>query len=143
MINYQLSVKKYPVYKDSAIAWLGDVPEHWELSRIKSLTKTKSGTTPKSGTDEYYENGTHFWIRTTDLNNDRLFSSEFKVTDLAIENNGLTFIQPKSILIAMYGGMGTIGKNSILEVEATINQSVCAIFTNTKKFDYKCIILFY
>ena len=135
MNNYQLAIKNYQLYKDSGVAWLGDVPEHWELSRIKSLTKTKSGTTPKSGTDEYYENGTHFWIRTTDLNNDRLFSSEFKVTDLAIENNGLTFIQPKSILIAMYGGMGTIGKNSILEVEATINQSVCAIFPNTKKFN--------
>lgn len=135
MENYQLSIKNYPFYKNSETAWLGDVPEHWSLSRIKSLTKTKSGTTPKSGTDEYYENGTHFWIRTTDLNNDRLFSSEFKVTDLAIENNGLTFIQPKSILLAMYGGMGTIGKNSILEVEATINQSVCAIFPNTKKFD--------
>lgn len=121
--------------KDSGIEWIGEVPEHWTVSRIKNITKTKSGNTPKSGTDEYYENGTHFWIRTTDLNNNRLFSSEFKVTDLAIENNGLAFIPPKSILLAMYGGMGTIGKNSILEVLATINQSVCAIFPNNKKFD--------
>ncbi len=130
-----MKIERYPVYKDSGIEWLGEVPSHWALSRIKSLTKTKSGTTPKSGTNEYYEKGTHFWIRTTDLNNDRLFSSEFKLTDLAIKDSGLTFIQPKSVLLAMYGGMGTIGKNSLLEVEATINQSVCAIFRNNKNFN--------
>jgi type I restriction enzyme S subunit len=37
MNNYQLSVKKYPVYKDSGIEWLGDVPEHWEVRRLKDI----------------------------------------------------------------------------------------------------------
>lgn len=37
MDNHQLSVKSYPLYKDSAIAWLGDVPEHWEVKRIQDL----------------------------------------------------------------------------------------------------------
>ncbi len=26
----------YPAYKDSGVEWLGEVPEHWELSRVKS-----------------------------------------------------------------------------------------------------------
>ena len=25
----------YPVYKHSGVEWLGEVPEHWELSRVK------------------------------------------------------------------------------------------------------------
>ena len=25
----------YPAYKDSGVEWLGEVPEHWELSRVK------------------------------------------------------------------------------------------------------------
>ena len=37
MSNYQLSVKSYPVYKDSGVEWLGDVPEHWEIKRIKEV----------------------------------------------------------------------------------------------------------
>ncbi|WP_271252202.1 hypothetical protein [Pseudanabaena sp. Chao 1811] len=37
MNNYQLSVKKYPVYKDSGIEWLGDVPEHWEVRKAKTI----------------------------------------------------------------------------------------------------------
>ena len=26
----------YPAYKDSGVEWLGDVPEHWEMRRLKS-----------------------------------------------------------------------------------------------------------
>lgn len=26
----------YPAYKDSGVEWLGEVPEHWELSRVKT-----------------------------------------------------------------------------------------------------------
>ena len=26
----------YPAYKDSGVEWLGDVPEHWEIRRLKS-----------------------------------------------------------------------------------------------------------
>jgi len=134
MKNHQLAIERYQVYKDSGVEWLGQVPNHWSLSRIKSLTKTKSGTTPQSGLSQYYDNGIYFWVRTTDLNNNKLYSSEFKITDLAREHYNLISIPIGSVLVAMYGGMGTIGKNAILQEEVTINQSVCAIFPNNKKF---------
>jgi len=36
--------KPYPKYKDSGVEWLGDVPEHWEVCRLKSrLVKNDSG----------------------------------------------------------------------------------------------------
>ena len=31
------ALKPYPAYKDSRIAWLGEVPEHWEVKRGKAL----------------------------------------------------------------------------------------------------------
>src|SRR5258708_6161063 len=27
--------KKYPVYKDSDVEWLGEIPEHWEIRRLQ------------------------------------------------------------------------------------------------------------
>ena len=30
-------LKPYPVMKDSGVPWLGQVPEHWEVQRLKSL----------------------------------------------------------------------------------------------------------
>ncbi|MEP0755022.1 restriction endonuclease subunit S [Trichocoleus sp. Lan] len=129
-----MKIERHKAYKTTEIEWLNEVPEHWSLFRIKNLTKTKSGTTPQSGLSQYYDNGTHFWVRTTDLNNNKLYSSEFKVTYLAREHYNLISIPIRSILLAMYGGMGTIGKNAILQEEVTINQSVCAIFPNDKRF---------
>ena len=33
-----MSFPKYPNYKDSGVEWLGEVPEHWGLDRIKRST---------------------------------------------------------------------------------------------------------
>lgn len=34
---------RYDKYKDSGIAWIGEIPEHWEVIKIKYLAKIKSG----------------------------------------------------------------------------------------------------
>lgn len=50
MNNYQLTINNYPFYKDSGVEWLGDVPEHWEVSfLVKSLSLLVDyrGRTPK------------------------------------------------------------------------------------------------
>lgn len=33
----------YPAYKDSGIAWLGDIPAHWETAKIRYLLRSKNG----------------------------------------------------------------------------------------------------
>lgn len=39
-----MSFPKYPAYKDSGVEWLGEVPEHWEVDRIKaSIVSSKNG----------------------------------------------------------------------------------------------------
>lgn len=35
--------KPYPVYKDSGIEWLGEIPVHWGISRISDLTTLING----------------------------------------------------------------------------------------------------
>lgn len=36
-----MKYKKYPSYKDSGIAWLGEIPEHWNISSLKSLLQER------------------------------------------------------------------------------------------------------
>ena len=33
----------YPAYKDSGVEWLGEVPEHWEVPRLRSLATIGTG----------------------------------------------------------------------------------------------------
>lgn len=122
-----MRIKSYVKYKDSDIPWFQIIPDHWSIERVKDISETKSGTTPLSSNRFYYEDGVHNWIRTTDLNDGELFEVEYKITDLALDECRLKFLPIDTVLVAMYGGFGTIGKNSILKKVSTINQSVCAI----------------
>lgn len=40
-----MSHKAYPEYKDSGVAWLGEVPEHWEVKRLKHIAQVRQGVT--------------------------------------------------------------------------------------------------
>lgn len=35
--------KPYPAYKDSGVKWLGEVPEHWQIRKLKWLASLRSG----------------------------------------------------------------------------------------------------
>jgi type I restriction enzyme, S subunit len=118
--------------KDSGVDWLGDVPEHWKIGKIKRWFNTLSGGTPDSNNYvRYYKDGTHPWLRTTDLNNGVLTSFEIGITDEAIKESSCKYVPENSVLIAMYGGDGTIGKNALLRFKSTINQALCALIPNT------------
>ena len=36
-------VRTYSVYKESGVPWLGHVPEHWQLRRLKGLSQIRTG----------------------------------------------------------------------------------------------------
>ena len=48
--------KPYPTYKDSGVEWLGRVPEHWDIQRVRSLVDSAQngiwGDDPDGGADD-------------------------------------------------------------------------------------------
>lgn len=40
--------KVYPTYKGSGVEWLGDVPAHWDVKRLKFFAKVNMGQSPDS-----------------------------------------------------------------------------------------------
>lgn len=130
---------KYDNYKNSGVDWLGDIPEHWEINKIsQSFEQIGSGTTPKSGSDIYYEAGTINWINTGDLNDGILYNCKKKVTSQALQDHSLNIYPVGSLVIAMYGA--TIGKVSILNIEGCTNQA-CCVLNRSKTLEIK--FLFY
>lgn len=119
--------------KESGVEWLGEVPEHWALPKIKWLFKTESGGTPNTSKfEQYYQDGDIPWIRTTDLNNCELFETPIFITNQAIIDSACSLLPENTVLVAMYGGAGSIGKHALLKFKSTINQAVCAILPNEK-----------
>ena len=122
--------------KDSGIEWIGEIPVEWEVNLIKNVATTGSGGTPESGNPFLYD-GDINWICSYDLKEKPIIKSGRKLTQLGADSIAGD-IQPKgSVLIAMYGGSGTIGNSGILECEAKTNQAICSIkFNNGYITDY-------
>lgn len=57
--------KPYPAYKDSRVEWLGQVPEHWEVTPLKYEAEFVNGAAFKP--EQWSENGTPI-IRIENLN---------------------------------------------------------------------------
>ena len=115
--------------KPSGIEWLGDVPEHWEFGRVKHYFRTCSGGTPNTSMQElYYTDETGIpWVRTTDLKNGVLREVAVFITERALSDTACAILPPGTVMIAMYGGDGTVGKNGLLAIRAAINQAVCGL----------------
>ena len=52
----QAELNPYPRYRASGVAWLGDVPAHWEVRRLKEAAKIIAGQSPPSEIVSEYRN---------------------------------------------------------------------------------------
>lgn len=93
-------------FKDSGIEWIGEVPEHWEVKRLKYLVKTNL----KYGANESaeFDNPNYpRYIRITDFGNDgKLKDNTFKSLPPEIAKNYL--LENGDLLFARSGA--TVGK---------------------------------
>ena len=112
---------------------LGKVPADWRLDYLENLCTTSSGTTPSRSMEErYYRNGIIHWVKTMDLNNSIIFTTEELVTKIASDETSLRVYPVGTVLVAMYGGFNQIGRTGLLKVPAAVNQAITAIQTNPK-----------
>ena len=114
--------------KDSGIEWLGKIPEHWDILKLKhGFRYIGSGTTPKSNTFEYYEGNTA-WVTTSELRETLIKDTVNKLSKKALHDYSTLRLYPiNTLLFAMYGA--TIGRLGILGRPATVNQA-CVAFSN-------------
>lgn len=133
-----MEMHRYSKYKDSGIEWLGEIPEHWEIKRIKdAITKIGSGVTPKGGSETYVNEGIPL-IRSQNVYNDglRLDNVSF-ITEEVHNKMKNSQLKPFDVLINITGasiGRTCIFPNSIKT--ANINQHIIYLRVKKKKVDY-------
>ena len=117
--------------KDSGIEWIGQIPEHWKVRKLKNLiTFMKSGGTPASGNSDYYVDDGIPWVAISDMSNTDIVTKTSKtLSDAAIADKGLEIFPVGTIL---YSICASIGKVATLGMPATINQAILAM--SFKKF---------
>lgn len=109
---------------------VGSIPEDWQAVKIKNVAETSSGGTPSRNNKEYFKGSTP-WVKTGELTNKYLEKTKECISKLAIKNSSAKVFPKDTILMAMYGA--TIGKMSILNVDASCNQACCSIIPDKSK----------
>lgn len=120
--------------KESGVEWIGSIPKHWEVLKLKRCAIIKTGTTPPTSNLKYFENGDIPWFTPGDINDMNLHLSSKTITKKAIEDNVGRLFPAKSIYFVGIGA--TVGKVASCDFEASSNQQINAIMCNDR-LDYK------
>lgn len=100
----------------------------WRVFSLRDLGDWGSGGTPRKGRDGYY-GGNIPWLKISDLNDGEIFVAENAITEDGLKNSSAKWIQPGSVLIAMYGSIGKLG---IARIPCTSNQAIAYVYPNEK-----------
>lgn len=59
----KIGIEKYPTYKDSGVEWLCEIPEHWQMLRVKNIFQLIVDSAPKNNSCELLSVYTDIGVR--------------------------------------------------------------------------------
>ena len=117
--------------KPSGIEWLGDVPAHWRVQRVKEVsTFTTSG--PRGWSDRISEEG-HLFIQSGDLNDslEIVFEEAKRVQVQDDAETNRTQLRDGDVVVCITGAKtGNVAVCSSVPELAFVNQHLCLIRPN-------------
>lgn len=119
-------MKRYAAYKESGVEWIGEVPTHWEVKRVKDCTYVK-GRIGWQGlrNEDFLETGDYFCVTGTDLKNGQIdWSNCYFVEEVRYKQDPYIQLKAYDILITKDGTIGKIAIVKDLPLPATLNSGV-------------------
>jgi type I restriction enzyme, S subunit len=128
-----MSFPRYPKYKDSGVEWLGEVPEGWEVNRIKHLAQIESGHTPSRSVEEYWVNCTIPWVSLNDSSflreNDYISDTAFRISELGMANSSAHLLPCPAVV---FSRDATVGLCAITTQPMAVSQHFIAYLCGPK-----------
>jgi len=116
--------------KPSGIQWLGDVPEHWDVSRIKYECRYESGHTPSKSKAEYWieDDCTIPWVSLNDTKtidrNDYLHDTATTISEIGMANSSAHWIDTGAVVFTRDGAR--VGLSAITTKPMCVSQHIIA-----------------
>ena len=135
--------RPYPAYRDSGVAWLGEVPSRWTVSRIGRFSRVGNGSTPSRSNPAYWFGGDYPWLNSSSVNRGTITTADQFVTGRALRECHLPRVPADSVLLGITGQGKTRGMAALLKLDATINQHLAYVAPNadTISSSYLCLCL--
>ena len=116
-------------YKDSGIEWIGEIPEEWEVSKVKYKYEFTTGFTPDTSNSEFYddENGA-IWVTIADIDENKyIFDSKSKLSSIYIETYTPKPVKKGSLL---YSFKLSVGKTAFAGTDLYTNEAIGAFINH-------------
>lgn len=128
--------------KPSGIEWLGDVPGHWDVKAMRTISNVVRGASPRPAGDPLYFNGDAMpWVTVAEITKDELIDLTSTETCLTAAGAELSKVFPKGTLIYSNSG-ATLGVPKILKIDACANDGVVAFERLSLSIDPKFLYHF-
>lgn len=126
--------------KKSGVAWLGEIPRHWETKRLRFLMTMSGGLTPRTSEPRYW-GGDIPWVSPKDMKSERLSSSIDTLTEDALNETTLRLYPTGKVLIVVRGMiLAHTFPVAVNEVPVTVNQDMKVLET-TMNPEYLAVLL--
>lgn len=133
-------MEKYNKYKDSGIEWLGEIPEHWEMKRLKDLGKAIIGLTYSPNDIVSSDQGT-LVLRSSNIQNDQAcFLNNVFVNKIIPKK--LQTRKGDILICTRNGSRRLIGKNILIN-DVTSNITFGAFMTVMRSNNYRFLSYFF
>jgi type I restriction enzyme S subunit len=113
--------------KDSGVEWLGQVPAHWEVRRVKDVAKLESGHTPSKQVAEYWEDCDIPWVSLNDSKQlavaDYIFETAVCINELGLANSSARMLPTGAVVFTRDA---TIGLAAITRRPMAVSQHLIA-----------------
>ena len=125
--------KPYPKYKPSGVDWVGNIPDGWDMNRLKRFSKIITGNTPPMKDDDNYSNEGLMWVKPDDLKGFCLIDSTKKY----LSEKGSKLARRVPAYSPMVCCIGSVGKFGYTESDASTNQQINSILFNQQIINSK------
>lgn len=113
--------------KPSGIEWLGDVPQHWAVAKMKWVARMESGHTPDKKIAAYWKNCEIPWVSLNDTgflkDNDYISDTAYRVNELGIANSSARLLPAR---VVVFSRDATIGRCAITTRPMAVSQHFIA-----------------
>ena len=113
--------------RDSGVEWLGEVPAHWTVPRIRYVARVFNGSTPSRDVPQYWVEEGIPWISSGKVNEDIIQEPTSWISKRALAECSLELAPKGSVVVGMIGQGKTRATCAMLGIESTINQNMAAL----------------
>jgi type I restriction enzyme S subunit len=128
--------------KPSGIEWIGEIPEDWEVCRIKDLSPVKRGASPRPIDDRKYfdEQGVYKWVRISDVTASEMYLNDAGENLSELGTSLSVKLEPDNLFISI---CASVGKPCITSIKCCIHDGF-VYFPKLKKMYNKWLFhIFY